>query len=157
MLKTVFLLFGFLVFTAVAAQKPESTEKIYDEQADARAVLASYQARAKAENRRLLLDFGANWCIWCRRLDNMFKTDPGVAELLINKYLVINIDVGKFDKNLDLASGYGADLKSMGVPVLVILDQDGKVLTVKNTGELEEGKAHSSEKVVEFLKKYASN
>jgi hypothetical protein len=39
-----------------------------------------------------------------------------------------------------------------GLPVLVVLDTDGRQLTTKDTGELEEGDHHSPQKVLAFLK-----
>ncbi|MBL8150630.1 MAG: thioredoxin family protein, partial [Blastocatellia bacterium] len=60
-----------------------------------------------------------------------------------------------FDKNLDIASKYGVDLKKLGVPTIVILDKKGSVLKVQNTGELEEGQKHSPTKVLELLKNYS--
>jgi len=54
-------------------------------------------------------------------------------------------------KNLDLAASWGADPKK-GVPLLVVLDGNGKAVKVQETGSLEAGKGHDPAKVLAFLK-----
>lgn len=132
-----------------------STEKIYDEAADAKADIAHSVELAKHSHKNILIDFGGNWCIWCHRLDSLFHTNKQIANLLEKKFIVVHVDIGKFDKNLDIAEHYGADLKKMGVPVLVVLNDEGELLKVENTGELESGKGHSPAKVLKFLRAYS--
>ena len=44
------------------------------------------------------------------------------------EYHVVSVDVGKLDKNLDLARQYGVELKEASLPMLTVLDQQGKVI-----------------------------
>lgn len=55
---------------------------------------------------------------------------------MLYEYDVVLLDVGRFDKNLDLAAKYGADIKS-GVPYITILDSTGKLVVNQETGSLE--------------------
>jgi uncharacterized protein YyaL (SSP411 family) len=68
----------------------------------------------------------------------------------------VHVDVGQFDKNLDLAKEVGADFKA--IPYLTILDADGKALVQQNTEPFEtkiDGKGgHDPAKLLEFLTKY---
>ena len=41
----------------------------------------------------MLLDFGANWCGWCRRLHTLFTTDPRVRDTLKRNYITVMVDV----------------------------------------------------------------
>lgn len=127
---------------------------IYDTQADAKAQIAAAVDRAKRENQRVLVMFGGNWCGWCHKLHGLFKSDADIAKTLQYEYQLVLIDVGKLDKNLDLAAGYGADLKKSGVPLLVVVGADGKVVSVQETGTLEEGDHHDPKKVAAFLEKW---
>jgi len=135
--------------------QPETPNPIYDEQADAKAQIAAALASAKKENRRVLIQWGANWCGWCRLLHDTFQSNAQIKKELLYEYDVVLVDIGKWDKNMDLAEGYGADLKGKGVPYLTILDADGKVVANQESGVLEakiDGKdGHDPAKVMEVL------
>ena len=139
--------------SAQAAPSPN----FYDEKADAKSLIAAAVARAKKENRRVLLQWGGNWCVWCHRLHDLCASDKDLAKKLLYEYEVVYVDSVKDGKNLDLAASYGADLKAHGVPYLTVLDGDGKVLANQETGVLEKEidgkKGHDPKLVLEFLKK----
>jgi thiol:disulfide interchange protein len=158
-----------LAFTAAQtsaqapAQAPAATSQpatpakpeIYDQTADAKAQIAMALARAKAENRRVLIQWGAEWCSWCHLLHGTFQSDPAVRKKLKYEYDLVLVDIGKWDKNMDLAAAYGADLKANGVPFLTVLDADGKSIANQETGSLEAAGAdkpsHDPAKVLAFL------
>ena len=54
--------------------------------------------------------------------------DAAIAKKLQYEYEVVQVDIGKWDKHLDLAASYGADPKQAGVPYLSILDAQGKLV-----------------------------
>lgn len=124
----------------------------YDEKADAKADIAAAVARAASENRRVLIQWGGNWCGWCVKLHDLYAKDATIRKELLYEYDIVYVDIGKWDKNQDLATLYGADLKT-GVPYLTVLDGQGKVLANQETGVLESGDAHDPAKVLGFLKK----
>lgn len=139
--------------TRVEAATPSKPEKpIYDEQADAAQAVQAAIARAQAENRRVLIQWGANWCRWCRLLHQTFETDSAVRKELLYEYDLVLVDVGQFDKNAELRTKYQAEIK--GIPFLTVLDGDGKVLANQETGSLEAGDQHDPAKVLAFLKQY---
>ncbi|MSR64129.1 MAG: DUF255 domain-containing protein [Planctomycetes bacterium] len=137
--------------TPAFAQEPAKHAPVYDEQADAAAELAAAKMRAAAENRRVLVVWGANWCHWCVKLHGLCESDAGVAKKLLYEYDVVRVDVGRFDKNMELAQSLGADFTQTGIPYLTILDGAGKVLANQETGALELGEAHDPAKVIAFL------
>jgi len=124
---------------------------VYDVKADASADIAAAVARAHKSDKRVLIVYGGNWCGWCVKLDAFFKKDRTVARTVRYEYEVVKVDVGRFDKNMDLAEKYGAELKKKGVPYLTVLDGEGKVITNQNTGDLEKDDHHDSAKVEAFL------
>lgn len=136
---------------------PKTAEApIYDEKADAKADIAAALSRAVKENRRVLIQWGANWCGWCRLLHELFKDDRAIAKTLLYEYDVVLVDIGRFNKNLDLADQYKAftdGFKKAGVPYLTILDAAGNVVLNQETGSLETGKAHDPKKVLDLLNK----
>lgn len=135
----------------------QDAKKVYDEKADAKQQIAAALAKAQKENRRVLIQWGGNWCSWCVKLHELFKSNKEIARTLMYEYDVVYVDAGKpTGKNIDLGSSYGADL-SKGFPYLTILSAEGKPLANQETGSLEvDGKSvaagHDPKKVLEFLK-----
>src|SRR5579871_3985664 len=117
---------------AVKAKK-ETKVKIYDEKADGKAQVATALASAKRENRRVLIQWGGNWCGWCVLLHERFRTTPELAKILRYEYDVVHIDA---NNNQELAKHYGA-IKDKGLPYLTILDSDGKVVVNQETEPFE--------------------
>jgi thioredoxin-related protein len=140
---------------AQAGDAPKSPRpNIYDESADGSKQIADALTVAKKDGKRVLLQFGANWCGWCHKLHGLMESDQAIADVLKNKYVVVLIDVNK-GHNKEVDSNYG-NPTSHGLPVIVVLDANGHQLTTKDTGELEEGDHHSPAKVMAFLKEWAA-
>ena len=131
---------------------------IYDASANAEDQIQTALAKAKKENRRVLIQWGGNWCGWCHRLHEIMKSDQDIARKIMYEYDVVLVDVGKMDKNKELVAHYEVDLKKDGVPFLTVLDADGKVLVNQETSSLEnddkEKPGHNPKAVVEFLTKF---
>ena len=128
---------------------------IYPDVARASADIAAAQQEAARTHRRVLVDFGGNWCTDCKVLDiNMRK--PENAALLAERYVVVHVNVGDkgIDENFDIAKRYGIPL-GKGVPALAVLDADGRVLYAQKTGEFEDMRHMDPASVHEFLQKWA--
>lgn len=146
--------------TGLAAEPeyPKMGPDIYDRQADGTVQIATALTQAKAEHKRVLLKLGANWCVWCHRLNATFHQDAAVAEALAKDYVVVLIDLNHRDgrkRNDAVNERYGNPAR-FGFPVLLVLDEEGKLLTTQETGALEDGaKGHDPAKVLAFLKAWA--
>jgi thioredoxin-related protein len=152
------LIFSLLFFSLslTAAEYPQMGEDIYDVKADAAADIAAALVTAQAENKHVLLKFGANWCVWCHRLDKTLHGNTSIAKSLAEHYILVAIDVNTRNgtkRNVPTIERY-ANPTQHGLPVLVILDADGEILTTQETGALEEGSAHDPAKVTSFLNKW---
>ncbi len=143
---------GLLVSHAADAPKTPRKE-IYDAKADGAKQIADALATAKADKKHVILQFGANWCGWCHRLHKLFESDKAIADKLKSDYVVVLVDVDK-GHNESIDKQYGNPTR-FGLPVMVVLDAEGKQLTTKNTSELEEGDHHDPTKVMAFLKEWA--
>lgn len=111
-------------------------ESLYDEKADAQKQIAAAIAEAsKARNpgKNIVLVFGANWCLDCHALEAAMKK-PELAPLVEKNFVVVKIDVGRFDKNVDVAERYGIPIRN-GIPAIAILDPKGKLLHAVKQGE----------------------
>jgi thiol:disulfide interchange protein len=134
---------------ATAKTKPA----IYDENAVGTKQIADALVVAKKENKRVLLQFGANWCGWCHKLHKLFQGDAKISAKLKEAYVVVLVDVNK-GHNDDIVNRYGNPTR-FGLPVIVVLDADGKALVTQDTGKLEEGDHHDPQKVLAFLNEWA--
>jgi thiol:disulfide interchange protein len=142
------------VYVIGAYARRSSRPAIYDETADGSKQIASALAVAQNEHKRVLLQLGANWCGWCHQLHRIFASDPAIAAKLKSAYMVAEIDVDKkHNKNVD--AKYGNPTR-FGLPVILILDAGGTVLTTKNTAELEEGSIYDSARVLAFLNEWST-
>ncbi len=109
-------------------------------------------AAAAKQHKRVILVFGGNWCYDCHVLDATFRSKD-FAPIVNASYIVIHINVGNYDANLDLADKYQIPLKK-GVPSLAILDPDGSLVVSQKQGEFESTVRIGPEDVLEFLKKW---
>ncbi len=104
----------------------------YDEKADADAQVKLAKARAKARGKRLLIDLGGNWCADCRILAGIFEL-PEVKAFIQRHYEVVTVDIGRLNKNQQIAQHYGV-AKLQGVPALLVVDP--RTDTLVNDGHL---------------------
>jgi thiol-disulfide isomerase/thioredoxin len=134
-----------------AKKATKESKAIYDEKADGKAQIAAALAAAKRENRRVLIQWGGNWCSWCILLDQRFRSDKELARILHYEYDMVHIDS---INNQALAEKYGA-IKNHGVPFLTVLDSSGKVLVNQPTEPFETNqdgkKGHDPKKLKKFL------
>jgi thioredoxin-related protein len=127
-------------------------EKIFDPARDSAKDIADGMKLAAKQHKRVLLDVGGNWCIWCHKLDGTFKSDQNVARLLNDKYVVVKVNFSPENENQAVLSKYP---KIPGYPHLFVLDAKGKLLHSEDTSLLESGNHHDPAKVVAFLKQWA--
>jgi thioredoxin-related protein len=128
---------------------------IYDTKADGKVQVADALKTAQTDHKNVVIVFGANWCIWCRRLHAAFQT-PAVARELASHFVVVELDTNTrkgTKRNADVNARYG-DPIAQGVPMIVVLEATGKQLTTLSTDELEEGDGHSPKKILAFLAKW---
>ncbi len=136
-----------LVFAAAAAYS--AGREIYPAPEQARADIARALHTAAATHKRVLLDFGGNWCGDCQVLDIYFH-DPRNKPILDANFVLVDVNIGHMDANLDIAKKYGVPLEK-GVPALAVLSETGKLLYSQKGGEFEAMRRMQSSAVTSFL------
>jgi len=144
MQRRLLLLLGLAASLAGAAVMP------YDESANAKANVQSALAAARAEQVPVLVIFGANWCEDCRALDLALKTGRN-AEQVSREFKVVKVDVGRFNRNLDVSRAYGDPIRK-GIPAAVVLSPDEQVLYATRAGELADARRMSESGIYDFFK-----
>ncbi len=130
-----------------APAHPGAVER-FDPARDPERDLKVAMVEAKRTGKRILLDVGGEWCIWCRRLDTLFMKNPDLADQLHQGFVTVKVNYSKENKNEKFLSGFP---KIPGYPHLFVLDASGMLLHSQDTGALESGKGHDPAKVVEFM------
>ncbi len=137
----------FLVFAplSLAAELP------YDEQADAAAQVSQALAAGKQHDKPTLLIFGANWCGDSIALDKAMRAEQNAP--LVQRFEVVTIDIGRRDRNLELNQAYGDPIKH-GIPAVVVVSPEGKVIHDTGKGELARARTLSDDDIHAFLQSW---
>ncbi|HEY5775957.1 MAG TPA: thioredoxin family protein [Xanthomonadales bacterium] len=122
----------------------------YDGETDARAAVRGARERARQEGKFLMVTFGANWCPDCRNLHRHLNSDV-VRSYTADRFLFVNVDVGKLNQNRDLAQELGVSLR-LGIPVAIFFDPTGRVIGATNNGELEPARLYTSPQILKFVR-----
>jgi thiol-disulfide isomerase/thioredoxin len=126
---------------------------LYDETAESRAEIEAALAAAEREGKRVLIDFGADWCPDCHSLAAYLEGSRG-RQLIDTSFVMVAVDVGYWDNNLDVAKEYG-DAIWNGIPALVALDPDGTVVGSSADGSLASASRMSETEVLDYIERWA--
>ena len=137
-----------LLIVASVPARPASPD-IYPDPSQAKADLAAALKSATATHRRIILDFGGNWCGDCQVLDIYFH-DAQNKPLVDANFVVVHINIGRIDQNVELAKHYEVPLEK-GVPALAVLSEHGTLLYSQKNGEFEAMRRMQSSSLTDFL------
>lgn len=149
---TVRWLFALVVLAVLPPA--HAAERIYPAATRAGADIAQALEDAARTHRRVLVDFGGDWCTDCKVLDLAFRR-PENAQILAQHYVVVHVNVGErgIRENLDVAMRYGIPLRK-GVPALAVLAPDGSVVYSQKNGEFESMRSMDPRAVNAFLRQW---
>jgi|ERR1017187_2229706 protein disulfide-isomerase len=143
------LLFVILAAAATAA------DSIYNESADAKLDIKQALTQAAAAKVPVIVVFGGNWCGDCKSLDWSMRKGAS-APLFERDFKIVKVDVGHFDKNLDVAKSYGVPIEK-GVPAVVIISTNNEVLYATKEGELANARKMGDDGIYQFFKRVTAS
>ena len=89
---------------------------------------------ARQKRKPVVIDFYADWCMWCKVMDEKTFSDPEVQKKMARDYVAIRIDMQKSGKITYNGTDYPTQefagmLGVEGLPTLVFMDKKGKFVT----------------------------
>ncbi|MCX6264549.1 MAG: thioredoxin family protein [Bacteroidetes bacterium] len=137
-------------FSATAA------DSLYHPKADARKEIALAVAKARAQNKHVLIQAGGNWCGWCIEFNRFVTNDTSLNSIIQSNYIVYHLNYSQENKNAAIFKEYGFPNR-FGFPVFLVLNADGNLIHTQNSSYLELGKSYDARKVKEFLLSWTNN
>ena len=138
---------ALLAIGAVTARS--ANREIYPDPGQAKTDLAAALKTAAQTHKRVLIDFGGNWCGDCQVLDIYFHS-PQTLPILESNFVLVHVNIGHMDTNLDIAGQYQVPLDK-GVPALAVRNEHGKLLYSQKSGEFEAMRRMDPSSVTSFL------
>ncbi len=156
-MKKFILVFTIMIIVSsklLFAQEVENkdTKPKFDPARDPFADVKAAVEEASKNQKRILLDVGGEWCIWCHRLDKFIDENEEIKTFLHENYMVIKVNFSPDNKNEKFLSQFP---KVPGYPHIFILDETGKLLHSQDTGKLEKGKSYDAQLLLGFLEEWS--
>jgi thiol:disulfide interchange protein len=145
----VIIISNTISFSATAA------DSLYHPMADARKEIALAVAKARAQNKQVLIQAGGNWCGWCIDFNRFVTNDTALHSIIQANYIAYHLNYSQENKNPAIFKEYGFPNR-FGFPVFLVLNADGNLIHTQNSSYLELGKSYDASKVKEFLLSWTS-
>jgi len=129
-----------------APAKPAS----YDASRDPAKDLQEAIALAAKTNKRILMEVGGDWCVYCNIMDETFASHPQLQRLRDANYVSLKVNFSKENPNESFLSHYP---KIADYPHFFVLDSKGTLLLSQPTQKFEHGKSYKVGKLEDFLKR----
>jgi len=141
---------AFMVFFSTVKAQDLTKFNLYSPTENAKAEIEKDVKLAKNAKKHVFVQIGGNWCIWCYRFNDMVTKDASIDSLIRDNYVVYHLNYSKEHKNEALLAKYGYPQR-FGFPVFLILDGNGRLLHIQNSGYLEKDKGYDRDKVIGFF------
>jgi len=129
---------------------PPRVSPTYDASRDPAKDLQDAIALATKTNKKILLEVGGDWCVYCNIMDQTFDSHPQLRKLRDANYVHLKVNFSKENPNVAFLSRYP---KIPDYPHFFVLDSKGVLLRSQPTHGFEHGKAYNVSKIESFLKK----
>jgi thiol:disulfide interchange protein len=107
---------------------------------------------SQSSHKRILLEVGGDWCVWCHIMDDFHTRHPDLLTLRTQRYVLVKVNMSDENENKTFLSQYP---EIPGYPHLFVLDSDGKLLHSQDTSQLEQGESYNLDKFIAFYQKWA--
>jgi len=125
---------------------------LYPADANAPKEIEAALKQAGENHKHVLLVFGGNWCYDCHVLDRALH-EGAAGKIMKDSFVLVHVDIGEFDKNLDLAKKYNIPLDK-GAPAVAVLSSDGTLVYSSGSGEFEAARTMMRKDLIAFLERW---
>ena len=160
MKKKLFLAIVAVLF-GLTANAQKALKKVYNENINPIEQIDQAVAKAKSEGKFVICQVGGNWCPWCLKFADFIEKDTTISKMIADnfEYIHVNYNPRKSQGEEKLAQGRALmkrlnNAGRFGYPVFVVLDEEGRILHIQDSGLLEEGEGYSQKKVLSFFKNW---
>jgi thioredoxin-related protein len=80
--------------------------------------------KAKSSGKPVMIDFWADWCGWCHRLDQTTYVDPDVVKLITTEFVPLKIDAEAGKRSTEIATRYGVQ----SLPTIAFVSPAGRLV-----------------------------
>ena len=160
-MKKKIILLLLTVISALNVNAQNSLKKVYNEDINPIEQIDQAVAKAKTEGKFVICQVGGNWCPWCLLFADFISNDTTISKMIDDNFVYIHVNYNprksKDAEKAELAKKLMERLNRparFGFPVFVVLNEEGKVIHIQDSGLLEEGKGYNQEKVLSFFKNW---
>ena len=160
MKKKLFLALVAVLF-ALTANAQKALKKVYNENINPIEQIDQAVAKAKSEGKFVICQVGGNWCPWCLKFADFITKDTTISKVIDQNFVYIHVNYNprKSQGEEKLAQGRALmkrlnNAGRFGYPVFVVLDEEGRILHIQDSGLLEEGEGYNQKKVLSFFKNW---
>lgn len=145
----------FIIMVMMCNQLLGQEKKLYDPSIDGMKQINEAVAKARSTGKHVLIQYGGNWCPWCLRFDAFCKADTEISKIIADNYIPVKLNYSPENKN-DASNVFLGNPSRFGFPVFIILDGNGKMLHIQDSGLLESGQSYDQKKVAGFMKNWTA-
>jgi len=127
----------------------------FDSAADADADVDAAVTRARRSHKRVLIDLGGNWCADCRILAGLMER-PEMRAFLSAHYEIVSVDVGRFNRNLQIPARYGITSRLEGVPAILVVTPDGRLVNGGHISAIQDARHFTPQALADWLAQWAT-
>ena len=153
-----FLSLFILASQAYAANnKPVSLDNLpeysttYDPKRDAFKDGAAAVKLATESNRRILIELGGDWCLWCHKMDAFFEQNPDLKQRLHDTFVMLKVNVSDANSNADFLKAFP---RPLGYPHMYVSEYNGSVLWSQDTAEFVSNGVYTRESFSAFFDRW---
>ena len=138
---------------AVNSADEHAEPRPFDADRNAMADVETALLQSRATGRNALLVLGANWCHDSRGIAAKFQQPP-LQQIIADNYHLVWVDVGKRDRNIDVAQRFGVD-ELIGTPTILIVSPEQQLLNRESVHDWRTAHSKSMDEAISYFRGYS--
>lgn len=142
---------GMIICLILSGGCSDEITSPYDRRADPQQDFDAALLKAQADEKQVLVIFGAHWCPDCQALFDEMQTNP-LARFVTDNFVVMHVHIGNWNHNMDFVQRFGTPV-AQGIPSIAIVGDEGRTRFVSNAGELASARSRTNVELTEWFEK----